>query len=67
MLDLTQFHAWLRGLWPSGTTTAGAAAEDAESEGESEGESKGESGGEEDEDDSDDGGFADGGYGWGSF
>ena len=67
MLDLTQFHAWLRGLWPSGTTTAGAADEAAESEDESEGESEGENEGEMDEDDSDDGGFADGGYGWGSF
>lgn len=37
-LDPFKFHAWLLGLWPSGTTTAAAAAEDEESESESEGE-----------------------------
>ena len=64
MLDLAQFLAWLRELWPTGTTTAGLAADGAESESESEGED-GEEG--EDESDDDDGGYADGGYGWGSF
>ena len=37
MLEPSGFHAWLRGLWPSGTTAAAAAAEDEESEGESDG------------------------------
>ena len=40
MLEPSEFHAWLRGLWPSGTTTAAAAAEDEESDGETEGESE---------------------------